>query len=362
MSQEPSAASRTVSALRHGLSPSRIGAVYVLVLMVIVFAALKPDLFLQFQTVQQVINTNAILAMAALALVVPFAAGIFDVSVPYTMTLSGAVCSYGMVYSGWSITVAVLVAVVVGVIVGALNGLVVVTCRIDSFIGTLGTGFLIQALVVWRTDNRVITGGQLAGSFANLAQYSVAGVVLPVIYAVVIAIGLWYLLVRTPIGRRIYATGFNKEAARLASVRTNRLQFGALATSSVLGSLAGLVLVSSLGSGAPTAGNSYLLPAFAALFLGATQFQPGRFNPWGTLLAVVLLGTLTTGLGLIGASSWIQQFATGFVLLVALAVTRLERREIRRGKFLAPDSEDQSPGEARDKARQSLTQSTERVS
>lgn len=352
-----------IGSLRRALAPSRVGAGYVLVLMAIVFSILKPGLFPRFQTVQQVINTNAILAMAALALVVPFAAGIFDVSVPYTMTLSGAVCSYGMVYSGWSIEVSIVVAVLVGLVVGTLNGLVVVTWHIDSFIGTLGTGFLIQALVVWRTDNQVITGGQLTGSFANIAQYSVAGVELPVVYTVAIAVALWYVLVRTPVGRRIYATGFNKEAARLASVRADRIQFGALATSSVIGSLAGLVLASSLGSGSPTAGNSYLLPAFAALFLGATQFRPGRFNPWGTLLAVVLLGTLTTGLGLIGASSWIQQLATGLVLLIALAVTGLERREIRRGKFLARTSEDKQPGEAPDQAHHSVAQrSTERVS
>ena len=83
---------------------------------------------------------------------------------------------------------------------------------------------------------------------------------------------------------------------------------------------------SNIGSGSPTAGISYLLPAFAAVFLGATQLKNGRFNAWGTIIAVLLLGTLTTGLGLAGVDQWVQQFATGVVLIAALALTGFQVR------------------------------------
>ena len=97
----------------------------------------------------------------------------------------------------------------------------------------------------------------------------------------------------------------------------------------VSGSLAGatgLVLASTVGSGDPSAGTSYLLPAFAAAFLGATQLKHGRFNAFGTLIAVLLLGTGTTGLALANAPQWSADMFVGLVLIASLAVTGIQRR------------------------------------
>jgi ribose/xylose/arabinose/galactoside ABC-type transport system permease subunit len=310
----------------RGLSPSKIGGVYVLLIMIVVFSIWVPDVFPQWDTARQILNSNAISAMAALTLVIPLSAGVFDISVPYTMTLSGVLCTYAIVNSGQSVGVAILIALVASVIVGIMNGLVVVTFKIDSLIGTLATGFLIQSLVQWRTGSRNVTGPQLSGTFQDIAQKRVGNLTLPVFYALIMAFVIWYLQDHTATGRRIYATGFNRDATRLASVRTERLRFGCLMTSATLAGITGIVLASNIGSGSPTAGISYLLPAFAAVFLGATQLKNGRFNAWGTIIAVLLLGTLTTGLGLAGVDQWVQQFATGVVLIAALALTGFQVR------------------------------------
>jgi ribose transport system permease protein len=171
-----------------------------------------------------------------------------------------------------------------------------------------------------------VSGVELSGSFTNIAQKAFGGLTLPVFYAVILATIIWYVLEHTATGRRIYATGFNKEATRLASVRTERMQFGCLIVSSTLAGFAGIVLASNLGSGSPTAGTSYLLPAVAAVFLGATQLKHGRFNAWGTIIAVLILGTGTTGLGLAKVDQWAQDVFTGVVLIAALALTGLEVR------------------------------------
>jgi ribose transport system permease protein len=311
----------------RALAPSTIGGVYVLLLMIVVFSIWVPETFPELATVRQVLNTNAISAMAALTLVVPLSAGAFDISVPNTMTLSGVLCTYAVVNSGWSLPLAIAVAIAVSAAVGVVNGLVVVVAKIDSLVGTLASGFLIQSLVQWRTGSRNITGPELAGSFQDLAQRSwLFDLTLPVYYALIMAFALWYVLEHTATGRRIYATGFNLDASRLASVRTERIRFGALIASSTLAGVTGVVLASNIGSGSPTAGQSYLLPAFAAVFLGGTQLKHGRFNAWGTVIAVVLLGTLTTGLGLARVDQWVQQFATGVVLITALALTGLQVR------------------------------------
>jgi ribose transport system permease protein len=109
-------------------------------------------------------------------------------------------------------------------------------------------------------------------------------------------------------------------------VRVDRLRFLSLVASGGFAGLAGVILASTLASGSPTAGTPYLLPAFAAAFLGATQLKHGRFNAGGTLIAVLLLGTGVTGLALANAPSWSGDMFVGVVLIAALAVTGVQRR------------------------------------
>ena len=164
----------------------------------------------------------------------------------------------------------------------------------------------------------------------KIGQTDIDGITLPVFYALVVAFAIWYLLEHTATGRRLYATGFNPDAARLAGVRSTRLRFiVADRRPALLAGVAGIVLASTLGSGSPTAGTPYLLPAFAAAFLGATQLKHGRFNAWGTIIAVLLLGTGTTGLGLASAPQWAANMFVGVVLIAALAVTGIQRRASR---------------------------------
>lgn len=150
----------------------------------------------------------------------------------------------------------------------------------------------------------------------------------------------WFVLERTPAGRRIYATGGNPDAARLAGVRTGAVVICALVACGGIAALAGTLVSARLGTGDPTVGVSYLLPAFSAAFLGSTQFRGGRFNVWGTVVAVYVLATGVKGLQLAGAPTWIPDLFNGVALLLAVAMARLERtagrasairRALRRG-------------------------------
>jgi ribose transport system permease protein len=328
----PAAAQWSAVRLRQAISPSKIGGVYILLAMVVLFSIWVPDTFPEWDTARQILNINAVTALAALALVIPLAAGAIDISVPYTMTLSGILTTWAVVNSDQPVAVGVLIGLGASILVGIVNGLVVVVARIDPLIGTLASGFLIQAVVKWRTGSRNVSGPELTGGFQDIARRQFAfGLTLPVLYTVLIGLAIWYLLEHTATGRRIYATGFNRDATRLASVRTERLRFICLVTSSFLAGVAGIVLASNLGSGSPTAASNYLLPAFAAVFLGATQLKDGRFNAWGTLIAILLLGTGTTGLGLANVGQWVQDVFTGVVLIGALALTGLQVRRAGSG-------------------------------
>ena len=311
--------------LVRGLAVDRIGAVYVWLAICVVFALWVPNEFANVATAKQILNANAITALAALAVVIPLAARVFDLSFAFTMTLSGVAAAH-FVAVGTPLALAVFLGVAIGAAIGVVNAIVVVTMRIDSFIGTLATGSLIQSLITMATGDTPIQDIKLAGGFAKIGQTDIAGITLPVLYAVVVAFAIWYLLEHTATGRRLYATGFNPDAARLAGVRTERLRFMSLIASGTLSGVAGVVLASTLQSGSPSAGTPYLLPAFAAAFLGATQLKHGRFNAWGTIIAVLLLGTGTTGLALASAPQWAANMFVGVVLIAALAVTGIQRR------------------------------------
>jgi ribose transport system permease protein len=312
--------------LAHDLAFDRIGAVYVWLGIIVVFSLWVPETFPNLATAKQILNANAITALAALSITIPLAARVFDLSFAFVMTLTGVVVAHLIAKDGVPVVPAIVLALGVGVGVGVINAVVVVVMRIDSFIATLATGSLIAALITMVTNEVPITDAKLGDTFATIGQTNIDGVTLGVVYCAVVAVAIWYLLEHTATGRRLYATGFNPDAARLAGVRVDRLRFLSLVASGGLAGATGIILASTLGSGSPTAGTPYLLPAFAAAFLGATQLKHGRFNAGGTIIAVLLLGTGVTGLALANAPQWAGDMFVGVVLIASLALTGLQRR------------------------------------
>jgi len=318
---------------RSFISPRNIGAVYVLIAICIVFTIWAPSTFATGDTVTQILDDNGITALAALALVIPLSTATFDLSFAYVMSLSGVTAAHFVAADNWNLVLATLAGIAVALVIGVINGIVVVVMRIDSFIGTLATGSLVQAFISFVTGDSTINSVKLAGSFSNMSQGIIGGVIYPVWYALILAILLWIFMDHTATGRRLYATGFNREAARLANIKVNKLRFCSLLASASLAGFAGVMLASSLSSGDPTAGTSYLLPAFAALFVGATVFKQGRFNSWGTIVAVIMLGTGVVGLGLVAAPLWAADMFTGVVLIAALSANVFQTRSLWRGNL-----------------------------
>lgn len=312
----------------------KIGAVYVLIGIIVLFSLWKPSIFPTWTTAKSILDQNAIGALAALALVVPLSTGVFDLSIGNVMALVSVTLAWLIVKHGVPIGEAIVIVVVMSAVVGALNAVIVVILGIDSFIATLGTGAVLQAVNLLISNDETVTDAHLNSAFGKISQTTLVGLQIPVFVVLVIALCIWWLLERTVTGRRLYATGFNEEASRLAGVRTKRLRFISLVVSSVVAGIAGLLLTSQIGSGSPDIGPAYLLDAFAAAFLGATQIRAGRFNAPGTVIAILVLGTGTTGLTIVGAQAWALSMYTGVVLIAALALTRIERKQVRAGRAL----------------------------
>lgn len=313
---------------RH-LGPKNAGVVYVWLLIIVIFSIWAPDTFPTWQTVQTVLNQNAISGLVALALVVPLSARVFDLSVGNAMGLCNVIVAWLLVDQGMPLAPAALLTIGAGVLIGLINATIVIGGRIDSFIGTLATGSLMAAAVTLVSDDQPIIGDELNGDFGKIATTDIGGIAAPVFLMLAVAVGLWYMLNYTVTGRRFYATGFNEAGARLTGIRTKRLRFASLIVSGTVAGVGGVLLASQISSGSPDVGPPYLLDAFAAAFLGATQFG-GRFNAWGTVVAVLLLGTGKTGLVLVGAPVWATSMFSGTVLLVALLLSNFERSQEAR--------------------------------
>jgi ribose transport system permease protein len=295
-----------------------ISAVYILAALLILFAFWIPDLFYTETTLRTLFDSQAIVGLAAVALVVPLSAGVFNLAVGHQVGVAGIMVGWCLVDKGYGVWTSILFAIVAGLIIGAVSGLLVVRARIDSFIATLGVSSLLAALITAISDGQQILN--LPEGFARFGTDTLAGITYPVVALVLVSLAVWYVLERTPLGRRIYATGGNKDAARLSGVRTSVIIVGSLMAGGAIAALAGILVTARLANADPTVGPSYLLPAFTAAFLGSTQFRGGRFNVWGTILAVYVLAVGVKGLQLGGAPVWIPDAFNGASLLVAVGM------------------------------------------
>jgi ribose transport system permease protein len=304
-------------------------------LMVIaLFGALQPDTFLTAANFQTIFGSQAVLAVLALGLLLPLTAGDYDLSVASALSLSAMVTALLNVNQGWPIGLAVAAALAAAAIVGVVNGALIVLLDLDSFIATLGTGAFVSGLVLWISGSETVGG--ISDSLVNaVIVWDFLGIPLAFWYGLVLCAGLWYVLELTPLGRRLLFTGRGRSVARLGGVRVGRARFGALVAAASVAGLAGVLYAGTIGGADPSSGADFLLPAFAGAFLGATTITPGRFNAWGTLIAIYFLVTGVTGLQLLGVESFVQQLFYGGALVVAVVVSRLARGlpRITRGEI-----------------------------
>ena len=303
------------------VGPQNLGAIYAWIILIVIFGLISPHLFFTTQTVKQVLNQYSITALVGLALVLPLAAGMFDLSIGSTAALAGIGSAWMLAHATTSPLLAILFGLAIALVSGLINAFVVVGLGVDSFIGTLATSSIYTAATVAISGDQPISKN-VNGAFANdIALKNVGGITLPVLYMIIVMLMLAFVLEKTVFGRRTYAVGFDQETARLGGVRVKLIQASTLTACSFIAGIGGIVETATLGAGDPTIASFYLLPAFTAAFLGATQFRHGRFNPWGAVVATLLIGTGDVGLLAVGAASWTQDVFQGAVLIVAVAIT-----------------------------------------
>ncbi|GJF33636.1 sugar ABC transporter permease [Kitasatospora sp. NE20-6] len=313
---------RRSARLRRAMAFRNVSALYLLAFMVAVFALWVPDTFLTTGTWRSLLSDQAVTCLVAVGLVVPTAAGVIDLAIGAQVGL-GAILVARLLVGHVPIPVAIVLSVLAGAAVGLFSWLMITRARIPSFIATLAVGSLLAAAIAWISSSQQIVN--LPPGFSELGTGQLLGITYPVYLMLAVAALLWYVLERTPAGRRIHATGGNPRAAALVGVRPSRVVLFALITSGAVAGLAGLLLTSQLSTGDPTVGPGYLLPVIAAVFLGSTQFRGGRFNIWGTVVAAYTLAVGVKGLQLAGLPVWIPDLFNGTALLAAVGLAAWRR-------------------------------------
>ena len=314
-------------ARKSGVVARRVQAYSILVawaILILIFTLLLPDTFLTVQNLTAIANSKTATVLLTLGLIFALAAGEFDLSIGAALSVGAAIPAWLFTVYGVPVMVGILIALLIGALLGLLNGALTVRYNIPSLVVTLGTGTAVIGLVAGLVGNSTIS---IKGDWWNdFLSHRTFGFYTSFWLVLLIAMVIWYILQHTPIGRHLYFVGQGREVARLAGIRVNAYRYSALITSTTLGALAGAFLLGNTGAVQARVGQAFILAAFAAAFLGSTAIVPGRFNAWGTVVAVYFIETGITGLQLLGLQAWVSDVFYGTALVVGVLVATLATR------------------------------------
>ncbi|MFJ7930379.1 ABC transporter permease [Peribacillus sp. NPDC096622] len=298
----------------------KFGPLLALVLLFIVITVLNPS-FMEPNNILNLLRQTSINALIAFGMTFIILTGGIDLSVGSILALSSALMA-GMMVSGIDPILAILVGVLLGAIMGVINGILVSKGKMAPFIVTLATMTIFRGLTLVYTDGKPITGIGDSEMFQMLGRGYFLGLPVPAVVMVIAFLILWFLLHKTSFGRKTYAIGGNERASRISGIKVDRVKVAIYGLAGTMAAIAGAILTSRLNSAQPTAGQSYEMDAIAAVVLGGTSLSGGKGRLFGTLVGVLIIGTLNNGMNLLGVSSFYQQVVKGAVILIAVLLDR----------------------------------------
>ena len=301
----------------------RYGTVLGLVFLSAVLWALTPH-FLTVSNLLNIAQQTSINAIVAAGMTFVIISGGIDLSVGSIVALSGVALG-SLLQANQPAAVAVAGAVVTGVGCGLLNGLLVSVGRLPPFIATLGMMSVARGSALVLTEGRPISG--FSEGFRWVATGSVGPIPAPVIVTLLVYAIAHVVITRTTFGRYVYAIGGNEEATRLSGVAVRFHKTAIYAVSGLMSAVAAVVLTARLNSAQPIAGMMYELDAIAATVIGGTSLMGGEGSLFGTLVGALIMGVLRNGLNLLGVSSFLQQIVIGGVIVGAVLVDTLLKRQ-----------------------------------
>lgn len=308
----------------------RFGLVFVWLAFIALFGSMRPDTFLTWSNFSTIFGSEAVLVIVTLGLIIPLTAGDFDLSIAQVLTLVSMATAILNARLGVPLVVVIPMVLALGALIGLINGMITLYFRVHSLIVSLGVGTFLHGITLWIGNSQTISGVS-ASLMKWVIIQRIAGIPIAFYYAMLLAAAIWYMLTFTAFGQQLLFTGRGREVGRLTGVAVGRVRLTAFVLSGVMGAIAGILYTGTTGSANPSSGTFLLLPAFAAAFLGATCIKPGRFNPWGAVIAVYFLVTGINGLSVLGFRTFVQDLFYGGALVLAVMVSQLVSGRKERG-------------------------------
>jgi ribose transport system permease protein len=306
------------------VSLQRYGVLLALALLTLGFSLAVPEAFASTANVLNLLQQITVLAIVAVAATFVMVIGEFDLSIGFVASLA-AVLAFASFGAGAPVAAAVAAGLFAGIGAGAVNGVLVARYGAPSFVATLAVGTILSGLAYWASGGTSLFSG-VPESFKALGRGSLLGLPVLSVWMAAVLIIAAIVFATTRYGRRIHAIDANIEAARLTGLPVTRDRILTFGVAGGLSALAGLLLAARLGSVQHTMGEALLLPAYAAVFLGATASRTGTPNVGGTFLGVVIAGIIANGLTIVGAEPFVQRMVTGAIILAAVLMRRIGQR------------------------------------
>jgi ribose transport system permease protein len=332
MSMEATAPTTQRRSFIRGDAVQRVLAFGALIVLFVIFSALKPESFLQFDNLIGILLATAVNGVLALGVTFVIITGGIDLSVGTVMTLSAVMTGVFITFWGFPVPIGIIAGILTGTIMGLLNGVVIARMKVPPFIATLGMLNIARGLAlvisglkpVYFNDTPIFNQLAMGSALGTvIPAFSVPNVVLVLFIAAIIAS---LILTKTVLGRYTFALGSNEEATRLSGVNVNFWKIAIYALGGTFSGLAGVMIAARLNSAQPSLGLGYELDAIAAAVIGGTSLSGGEGSILGTIIGAFIISTLTNGLRILSVPQEWQTVITGAIVILAVYLDILRRR------------------------------------
>ena len=322
-----------VDTIRRWLHRHPLASPAAVLVLAAVYFSLSTERFLTATNASTILAQVTVIGSLAVAqTLVVLTAGI-DLSVGSTTLLSSVVMGKLALGWGYAPVLALLVGLAVGTACGAVNGILITRLRIPPFIATLGTFNALFALSQWFSENATLRNQDLRADASILLWFDRTWEPFDgfrVTYGSLLMLGMfvvaWYALRRTAWGRHVYATGDDRESARLTGIRTDRVLLSVYTLAGLICGIAGWLWISRIGSVSPKPLENANLDSITAVVIGGTSLFGGRGSVFGSLLGALIVGVFDSGLSQAGVDPLWRTFAIGVLVIVAVALDQWLRR------------------------------------
>jgi inositol transport system permease protein len=300
------------------------GILFVLI-GIFIFSSVFVNGFFTATNLTNVLRQIAVVTMVALGATFVIILGHINVAYGSEIALIGCIACSVMVTTG-NVFLALLAAIALGAAIGGINGFVITKFGIPAFIMTLAVTTAARGAALLFTGG--IPVSKMGTSFLILGQGNIGIIPVSVIILLVLFIITWIFLNKIPFGRYIYAVGGNENAAIASGIKSKRVIFKAFILDGILTAIAGVVLMSRMNSGQPSAAVGYEFDAITAVVVGGTSLSGGSGSLVGTVIGAVIVGIINNVQNLLNINTQWQQVVKGIIILLAVILDMISKRRI----------------------------------